>query len=317
MKLIYMGTPEFAVEPLKELAKAGHEIACVVTQPDKPKNRGKKMQPTPVKEAALELDIEVLQPEKIKGNTEFLDYIKSLDADLAVVAAYGKLLPKEMLEATKMGCLNIHASLLPKLRGAAPIQRAILEGYLFSGVTIMKMDEGLDTGNMISKRILSIAGMTSQELHDELMTMGAEMIVEVLDKVEEEGETAIIGEEQDHSQATYAHMIRKEDGLIDFSRTADDILLQINAMEPWPSAYTYYKGTQVKLKDPEWYGSAREPKEPGTILSVSKKGMVIQCRGDLLLIKTVQFANKKAMSVAEYIRGNELEEGTVLGREEI
>ncbi|MDO4482432.1 MAG: methionyl-tRNA formyltransferase [Bacillota bacterium] len=317
MKLIYMGTPEFAVEPLKELVKAGHEILCVVTQPDKPKNRGKKLQPTPVKEAALEMNLEVVQPEKIKGNTEFIEYIKGLGADLAIVAAYGKLLPKEILDAPKMGCLNIHASLLPKLRGAAPIQRAILEGYLFSGVTIMKMDEGLDTGNMISKSILSIAGMTADILHDELMTMGAEMIVEVLKKVEEEGEAAITGEKQDDSQATYAPMIKKEDGRIDFSRRADDILLQINALEPWPSAFTYYKGTQVKLKDPEWYGSAREYREPGTILSVSKKGVVIQCGGDLLLIKKVQFANKKAMSVAEYIKGNELEEGVVLGREEI
>lgn len=315
MKLIYMGTPEFAVEPLKKLFKEGHDMVCVVTQPDKPKNRGKKLQPTPVKEAALSLGLEVIQPERIKGNTEFEDYIKSLNADLAVVAAYGQILPKEILEAPRLGCLNIHASLLPKLRGAAPIQRAIMEGYLFSGVTIMKMDEGLDTGDMISKNIISIAGMTSEELHDELMSIGADMIAELLKKVEAEGEKALVGEKQDDSQATYAKMIRKEEGLIDFKKTGDDILLQINALTPWPSAYTYYKGTQVKLKDPEWYGSARTYREPGTIVSVSKKGLVIQCNGDLLLVKTVQFANKKAMSVAEFIKGNELEEGVVLGKE--
>ncbi len=313
MKILYMGTPEFAVEPLKALAKAGHEIVCVVTQPDKPKNRGKKLQPTEVKEAALALGLEVIQPEKIKGNEEFLEYIKSLNADIGVVAAYGKILPKEVLDAPRLGCVNIHASLLPKLRGAAPIQRAIMEGYLFSGVTIMKMDEGLDTGNMLSKKIISIAGMTGSQLHDELMFIGAEMIVELLENLELEGEAVLKGEEQDHSKATYAHMISKKDGLIDFNKRADDILLQINALEPWPSAYTFYKGEQVKLKDPEWYGSAREPRECGTILDVSKDGMVIQCNGDLLRIHTIQFPGKRAMSIQEYIKGNELESGVVLG----
>jgi len=313
MKLIYMGTPDFAVGPLEYIVKAGHEVVCVVTQPDKPKNRGKKVQPTPVKEAALNMGIEVVQPEKVKGNQEFADYIKSLDADLAVVAAYGKILPKEILDAPKYGCVNIHASLLPKLRGAAPIQRAILEGYLYSGITIMKMDEGLDTGDMLYKNMLSITGMTSEELHNELMIMGAEMIVEFLDKVEKKGENAFVGEKQDDSQATYAPMISKEEGLVDFKNTAEDIFLQINALDPWPCAYTYYKGTQMKLKDPEWYGSAREERTPGTIVKVSKEGMLIHCNGDMLMIHTIQFPNKKAMPVGEYIKGNELEEGVVLG----
>lgn len=315
MRVIYMGTPEFAVEPLKELVKAGHEVVCVVTQPDKPKNRGKKMQPTPVKEAAERLGLPVIQPEKVKNNPEFLEYIEHLEAEVAVVAAYGKILPKEILEAPKYGCLNIHASLLPKLRGAAPIQRAILEGYLFSGISIMKMDEGMDTGRVISKRIMGISGMTSQDLHDELMCMGAEMILEILENLEKEGDSAIIGEAQDHAQATYAPMIRKEDGLIDFSKTADDILLQINALDPWPSAYTYYKGQQVKLKDPEWYGSSGDT-DWGKILEVSKKGMLVQCNGSLLLVKTVQFPNKRAMPVEEYIKGNELDAGVILGKTE-
>ncbi|MBR6700743.1 MAG: methionyl-tRNA formyltransferase [Firmicutes bacterium] len=313
MKLIYMGTPDFAVGPLEYLLKAGHEIVCVVTQPDKPKNRGKKVQPTPVKEAALKFGLEVVQPEKVKDDKEFADYIKGLDADLGIVAAYGKILPKEILEAPKMGCVNIHASLLPKLRGAAPIQRAILEGYLYSGITIMKMDEGLDTGDMLYKNMLSITGMSAEELHNELMIMGAEMIVEFLDKVEKEGEAAFVGEKQDDSLATYAPMIRKEEGLVDFTKTAEDIFLQINALDPWPCAYTYYKGTQMKLKDPEWYGSARVERTPGTIVRADKEGLLVQCNGDMLMIHTIQFPNKKAMPVGEYIKGNELEEGVVLG----
>ncbi len=316
MKIIFMGTPDFAVEPLKAIAAAGHDIVCVVTQPDKPKNRGKKMQPTPVKAAAELLGITVIQPEKVKNNEEFLEYIKSLDADIAVVAAYGQILPVEVLETPKYGSINIHASLLPKLRGAAPIQRAILEGYLFSGVTIMKMEAGLDTGDMITKKLVEITGMNSEELHDELMYMGAELVVELLKKVEAEGADALKGEKQDDSKATYAKMIRKEEGLLNFNCPANDVALRMNAMTPWPSAYTYYKGSQIKLRDPEWYGSAREYREPGTILEVSKDGVVIQCKGDLLRIHSIQIPGKKFMNIREFIKGNTLEEGVVLGTEE-
>lgn len=317
MKVIYMGTPEFAVDALRNIVDKGHEVVCVVTQPDKPKNRGKKLQPTPVKEAALELGIEVVQPEKVKDNEEFLEYIKEKDADIAVVAAYGQILPKEILEAPKYGCVNIHASLLPKLRGAAPIQRAILGGYMYSGVTLMKMDEGLDTGDMIAKTMISIGGMSGEELHNELMGIGAIMIADLLAKIENEGDDALKGEPQDHSQATYAHMVKKQEGIIDFNKPADEICRQINAFDPWPSAYTTYKGKTVKFKNPEWYGSVwrEEQKECGTIVKVSKQGLVVQCKGDYLLINTIQAAGKRAMSIAEYIKGNELEEGVVLGQE--
>ena len=315
MKIIYMGTPEFAVEPLKRLKADGHEIALVVTQPDRPKNRGKKMLPTPVKEAALEMGLEVVQPEKVKGNEEFLEKVRELDADIAVVAAYGQILPKEVLEAPRLGCLNIHASLLPKLRGAAPIQRALLEGYLYSGITIMKMNEGLDTGDMIDKRIVSISGMTSDELHDELMDLGAEMISELLGLAETQGEEALRGEPQDDAQATYAPRIEKTEALVDFNETADDAFLKINAMDSWPGAYTYYKGQMMKMKDPEWYGSDYTDSKCGEILEVSKKGIVIKCRDSQLLVKTIQFPGKRAMSVAEFIKGNELEEGVILGQE--
>ncbi|MBQ3390642.1 MAG: methionyl-tRNA formyltransferase [Firmicutes bacterium] len=315
MKIIYMGTPEFAVEPLKRLKSDGHEILAVVTQPDRPKNRGKKMLPPPVKEAALEMGLEVLQPEKIRGNEEFIGRIRELDADVAVVAAFGQILPKEVLEAPKLGCLNIHASLLPKLRGAAPIQRALMEGYLYSGITIMKMDEGLDTGDMITKRIVSITGMTADMLHDELMEMGADMISDLLGLAETQGEEALRGEPQDDSQATYAPRIDKKEALIDFHETADDVFLKINAMDSWPGAYTYYKGRQMKMKDPEWYGSDYKESKCGEILKVSDQGIIIKCRDSQLLVKTIQFPGKRAMSVKEFIRGNELETGVILGQE--
>lgn len=316
MRIIYMGTPEFAVEALDRIAKAGHEVVLVVTQPDKPKNRGKKLQPTPVKEKALDLGIEVVQPEKVKGNAEFLEKIKSVEAELAVVAAYGQILPEEVLEAPKYGCVNIHASLLPFLRGAAPIQRAIIEGYAYTGVTLMKMDKGMDTGNIITKRMTGLNGVTGGELHDELMDMGGEMIVELLAKVEAEGPDVLKGTPQDHEKATYAPMLKKSEGLIDFDTPADDICLKINGMDPWPSAYTTYKGETVKLRNPEWYGTARpsEDQEPGTIMKVSKEGMLVKCRGSLVMIHTIQFPNKKSMSVGEYIKGNSLEEGVVLGK---
>ena len=315
MRIIYMGTPEFAVEPLKRLKADGHDIVAVVTQPDKPKNRGKKMLPTPVKEAALEMGLEVLQPEKIRGDEEFLDRIRELDADVAVVAAFGQILPKEVLEAPKLGCLNIHASLLPKLRGAAPIQRALMEGYLYSGITIMKMDEGMDTGDMITKQIVSITGMTADILHDELMELGANMISDLLALAETQGAEALQGEPQDDSQATYAPRIDKKEALVDFNETADDVFLKINAMDSWPGAYTYYKGKQMKMKDPEWYGSDYKESKCGENLKVSDTGIIIKCRDSQLLVKTIQFPGKRAMSVADYIRGNELETGVILGQE--
>lgn len=315
MRIIYMGTPEFAVEPLKRLKADGHDIVAVVTQPDRPRDRGKKMLPTPVKQAALEMGLEVLQPERIRDNPEFIERIREMDADVAVVAAFGQILPKEVLEAPKLGCLNIHASLLPKLRGAAPIQRALMEGYLYSGITIMKMDEGLDTGDMITKQIISITGLTADILHDELMELGANMISDLLSLVETQGEEALRGEPQDDERATYAPRIEKKEALVDFNETADDVFLKINAMDSWPGAYTYYKGKQMKMKDPEWYGSDYTESKCGEILKVSDKGIIIKCRDSQLLVKTIQFPGKRAMKVAEYIKGNELETGVILGQE--
>ncbi len=315
MKVVYMGTPEFAVQSLKEIAAAGHEVVLVVTQPDRPKNRGKKVVPTPVKEAALELGIEVVQPERVKNNQEFLEQLKSVEPDIAVVAAYGQILPQEVLDVPKYGCVNIHASLLPFLRGAAPIQRAILEGYMFTGISLMKMDIGMDTGDVIRKSIVDINGLTAGILHDELMYLGAEMIVELLKDVEKNGADALKGTPQEHEKATYAPMLTKAEAEIDFNKAADEVALLINGMDPWPVAYTKYKGETVKIRGPEWYGTTRpgEDDPPGTILKVTKEGMLVMCKGSLLMIHSVQFPNKKAMPVGEYIKGNSLEEGVILG----
>lgn len=215
MNVVFMGTPKFAVPTLEALAQAGHEISGVITQPDAMRDRGKKLQPTPVKEKAVELGIPVYQPAKIKNNEEFLATLKELAPDVIVVAAYGKILPAEVLIIPPLGCVNVHASLLPKYRGAGPIQRAILEGEEKTGITIMYMAEGLDTGDMLSKAETSIEKKTAEELTEELALMGGKLLVETLPLLES-GE--IQGEVQDDSLATYAPMISKKDGQIDFEK---------------------------------------------------------------------------------------------------
>ena len=220
MKIVYMGTPDFAVGPLAAIAEAGYEIGYAVTQQDKARNRGKKIQFTPVKTKAMELDIPVLQPERVKGDEEFLKTLEEYAPDVIVVAAYGQILPEEVLTLPKYGCINIHASLLPRHRGAAPIQRAILCGDEKTGVTIMQMEKGLDTGDMLLKKECSIDSKTADELHDELAEMGAQLIVEFLDRLSAGNPPEPV--KQDDSLSTYAPMIFKEDGRIDFDRPAEE-----------------------------------------------------------------------------------------------
>lgn len=312
MKIVYMGTPEFAVPPLVKLYENGYHVGLVVTQPDKARDRGKKVQFPPVKEKAVEYGLEVIQPEKIRGNEEFIGKIREIDPDLIVVAAYGKLLPAELIHIPRLGCINIHASLLPKFRGAAPIHRSIMEGEETTGVTLMYMEEGLDTGDMISARSTRIGKKTTAELHDELSEMGADLLVKTLPYIEQgiNGRT-----KQDDSLATYAPMIFKEDCLVDFSKPPIVIERLIQGLNSWPGAYTTYHGEQMKL----WEAEALDEtvnKPGGTIIGASNQGIKVAAGGRALLLKRIQMPGKKAMDVSEYLKGNRIEIGDVLGRSE-
>jgi methionyl-tRNA formyltransferase len=308
MNIVFMGTPEFSVPTLDALVKAGHQVSLVVTQPDKAKDRGKKIQFTPVKEKAVELGLSVTQPEFLRNNQRFLSKLRESDPDLIVVAAYGKILPKEILELPRYGCVNVHASILPRHRGAAPIQQAILSGDEYSGVTIMQMDQGLDSGDMIATVKTLIGGYTADQLHDELMTKGADLLVEVLPSIEDG--TAIYAK-QDHDLATYAPMIHKEMGRIPFQQSPLEIERLIRAMDSWPGAYCNYKGQLLKIwESMPLEGSVEEA--PGTIVEVSGEGLKIACGGGYLLATTIQLPGKKRMVVKEFLKGNSIEKGVVL-----
>ena len=310
MKLIYMGTPDFAVPPLEMLYENGYEIGLVVTQPDKARDRGKKVQFPPVKEKAMEYGIEILQPEKVKGNPEFINRIKASDPDIIIVAAYGKILPLEILEIPRLGCINIHASLLPKYRGAAPIQRSIINGEEKTGITLMYMEEGLDTGDMIASKATNIENKTADMLHDELAKIGGELLIENMQYIEQ-GQIARI--KQDDSKASYAPMIFKKDGLIDFSKSPEEIERLIRGLNTWPGAYTIYHNEQMKL----WQAEALDiisVKPFGTILKFSEKGIEVAAGGRTLLITRLQMPGKKAMTVADYLKGNRIDANTVLGK---
>ncbi|MFV0516248.1 MAG: methionyl-tRNA formyltransferase [Aminipila sp.] len=308
LKTVYMGTPEFAVPGLEALYNSGHEIGFVVTQPDKARDRGKKVQFTPVKEKAVELGIEVIQPERVKGNEEFFKRLKDYNPDLIVVAAYGKILPIEIINLPPLGCINIHASLLPRWRGAAPMQRAIIEGDVYTGITLMYMEEGLDTGDMIAKKEVAILRKTAAQLHDQMAVLGAELLKEQLPKIVTGN---IIREKQDESLATYANMIFKKDGKIDFSKTPEEIERLIRGLDSWPGAYTTYMGQVMKV----WEADATDEKcsEPyGTIIDVSDKGIKVSAGGKVLIINTIQMPGKKRVAVKEFLKGNHLEKGEIL-----
>ena len=309
MKIVYMGTPEFAVPALEKMCENGYRAELVVTQPDKARDRGKKMQFPPVKEKALALGIEVIQPESIRGNEVFLARIKEIGPDLIVVAAYGKILPVELLRIPRLGCVNIHASLLPKFRGAAPIHRSIIEGEKTTGGTLMYMEEGLDTGDMIASRSTEIGKKTTAELHDELAVMGADLLVETLPLIEKGscGRT-----KQDESKATYAPMVFKKDGLVDFRRSPEEIERLIRGLNSWPGAYTTYRGEPVKLWSAEAVDEIAD-KPDGTILEVSNRGIKVAAGGRALLLKKIQMPGKKAMDVSEFLKGNKIAAGEVLG----
>ena len=308
MNIVFMGTPDFASVILEQLMKAGYPVSCVVTQPDKAKDRGKKIQFTPVKEKALVYGLPVLQPEKIKGNEDFLSRMRLLRPDLIVVAAYGQILPVSLLELPAFGCVNVHASLLPKLRGASPIQHAILSGERMTGVTIMQMGEGLDTGDMLAKREVEIGLKNAGQLHDALAQAGAELLIEILPKIEKR---SLQPKAQDEREASYAGLIRKEDGRIDFSKTPEEIERMIRAFDPWPGAFCNYKGKMMKL----WAAqplSESSQSAYGTIISATNEGVKISFKNGVLLVTEIQMPGKKRVKAADYLRGNSIEPGIIL-----
>ena len=309
MKTVFMGTPDFAAVILEALAKSRHEIAYAVTQPDKAKNRGKKIQYTPVKELALEKGIEVLQPEKVRGNEDFIGQMRKCAPDIMIVAAYGQILPKEILELPKYGCINVHASLLPKLRGAAPIQKAIIDGEKETGVTIMQMAEGLDTGDMLLKESVEIGDMNYSRLHDRLAQIGSGLMLRALDLIEE---GKIQPEKQDDSLSTYAHMISKADGKIDFSKSPEEIERLIRGFDPWPGAFCSYGDEAMKLWKARPLEESTEEYAFGEILSADEMGIKIACGGRALLVTEIQVPGKKRVSVKEYLKGNKIEKGRIL-----
>lgn len=308
MKVIYMGTPDFSVGALEAIIKAGHEVVLVVTQPDKPKGRGKAMQASPVKECALSHGIEVFQPSKIR-ESENVEYLRKFGADIFVVAAFGQILPKSILDMPKYGCVNIHASLLPKYRGAAPIQWAVINGDEVTGVTTMLMNEGIDTGDMIAKKQVRLAeDETGGSLFDRLADTGAELIVETM-KMLEEGTAEFTP--QNSEEATHTSMISKELGSIEWSKPAAEIERLIRGLNPWPSAYTRLKGKTFKI----WKARVVEVSssdKPGTIIKIGKDELLVQTGEGALSLIEVQLEGKKRMDVASFLRGCQIEEGIVL-----
>ncbi|MFR7988284.1 MAG: methionyl-tRNA formyltransferase [Anaerotignum lactatifermentans] len=308
MRVIFMGTPDFAVPSLEALLTK-HEVVLVVTQPDKPKGRGKKMVPTPVKACALEHGIPVLQPEKVK-EPEFVEQLRSYEPDLIAVTAFGQILSEPILEMPKYGCINVHGSLLPKYRGAAPMQWSIIDGEKVTGITTMYMAKGLDSGDMLLKAEVEITDEdTFATIHDKMAVTGANLLLDTLDQLEAGTLERI---PQDHDAATYAPMITKETGHIDWSKNRQDIINLIRGLNPVPAAYTIYEEEVLKIfgaviSDVQTDGAAN-----GEIVAVVKKGFVVKCGGGCLLITEVQARGGKRMMTDAYLRGHAMKEGILL-----
>lgn len=324
MRVIFMGTPDFSVGTLEALIAAGHDVCLAVTQPDKPKGRGGKMQYTPVKEKALFYDIPVYQPKRVR-DPECVEELRKYNADVIVVIAFGQILPKSILELTPYGCINVHASLLPKYRGAAPIQWAVIDGESVSGVTTMQMDEGLDTGDMIMKTEVPIAAdETGESLHDKLAAAGAALCVKTL-KALEDG--TAVHEKQGESPTAYAKMLTKELGNIDWTQPAVKIERLIRGLNSWPGTYSHWNGKVMKIWRAEAHtaeegakyaqdtAGGEEPAQPGTVLSVGKNDFTVQTGDGVLRILEVQMPGKKRMETGAFLRGNTMEPGDILTQE--
>lgn len=304
-----MGTPDFAIASLNALLEAGHDVVAVITQPDKPKGRGKKLAYPEVKLRALELGLPVHQPEKVK-DAAFLELLRGYAPEVIVVVAYGRILPQAILDLPKYGCINVHGSLLPEYRGAAPIQRAVYDGKQESGVTIMQMDAGMDTGDMLLQGCLPISDCdTSGTMFDKLAVLGGELLVHTLDGLQR---GMITPKRQDEEKATYAARILKEDEMIDWSRSAQAIHCQIRALAPSPGAYTLWQGQRLKIWKSQltdgMYGQA-----PGTVVQADRDGLLVQTGQGCLSLLEVQPAGKKVMSARDFCNGAAVHVGVHFG----
>jgi methionyl-tRNA formyltransferase len=306
-RVIFMGTPEFACPTLQTLIDRGDHVVAVVTQPDRPKGRGQKLMAPPVKELALKHGIPVHQPLKVR-NPEVIELIRELHPDVIVVVAFGQILPKALLEIPPGGCINVHASLLPRYRGAAPLNWCIVNGEHETGVTTMLMDVGLDTGPMLLKRSTPLDGNEDiVSLHDRMSTMGAELLSETMDALEA---GTIVPQEQDSDQSCYAPMLKKEDGLVNWYRDAGTIHNQVRGLVVWPGAYTFLDGQVLKIyRSRVSTGSGL----PGTVLRADKKGLEVACLTGSLIIEEMQLAGKKRLDAASFLSGYTVPEGTQLG----
>ena len=307
MKIIFMGTPDFAAASLEALIDSRHEIQAVVTQPDKPKGRKGELTPSPVKVIAKREGIKVYQPLKVRDE-EFVDTLRAYNPDVMVVVAFGQIIPLSILKMPKYGCVNIHGSLLPKYRGAAPIQWAVLDGEKETGITTILMDEGIDTGDILLKKTIKIdTDETSGSLFDKLMALGAETILETLDELEKGNLTPT---KQGESPTAYAKMLTKAMGLIDFTRSAKELDCFVRGMDPWPSAYTLLAGKTLKL----WKVRAVEKSgKAGSVIEIGKESFTIACGEGAIEVLEVQLEGKKRMSAGDFLKGSTLNKGQELG----
>lgn len=310
MRIVFMGTPDFSVPALEALVRGGHEVAAAVTQPDKPKGRGKAVQMTPVKEKALELGIPVYQPVKVR-DPEFVELLGGLQPDAVVVVAFGQILPKAVLDIPRYGCINIHASLLPKYRGAAPIQWVIIDGEKETGITTMYMDEGLDTGDMLEKTVIPLDEKeTGGSLHDKLAAAGGRLILSTLKGLEE---GTLKGTPQGDGETCYAKMLKKSLGDIDWTMDGAAIERLIRGLNPWPSAYTCLNGKTLKIWEADVLDQEYDA-APGTVVKSGKEEMIVQTGKGSLRLRSVQLEGKKRMDIPSFLRGYSVEEGTILER---
>lgn len=309
MKIVFMGTPEFAVPCLQKIIDEGHEVLAVVTQPDKPKGRGKKLAMPPVKELALKYNLDVYQPVKAREES-FVEKLKEINPELIVVVAFGQILPKSILDIPKFGCVNVHASLLPKYRGAAPLNWVIINGEEKTGVTTMYMDVGLDTGDMILKSEIPLDDeITAGELHDKMMIDGANVLKETIDLI---AQGKAPREKQNDDETCYSPIMDKTLGNIDWNKSAKDIHNLVRGVNPWPSAYTTYENQTMKIWKTKVVDKNSD-KAPGTILKVDKEGIEVNTGNGVIQISEIQMSGKKRMVVSEYIKGNTISTDIVLG----
>lgn len=310
MRIVFMGTPDFAVPSLKALYDKGYDICSVVAQPDRPKGRGNKLAAPPVKAAALEMGLEVHQPQKIKS-PEFVRFLTDIKPDIIIVVAFGQLLSKEILDIPAFGCINVHASLLPRLRGAAPINWSIINGDEVTGITTMYMDIGLDTGDMLARKEVRIGKDTNaKELHDELSIAGAEVLLKTIEDILS---GCSIRTKQNNEEATYAPILTKDMGKIDWSWDCKKIYDLIRGTYPWPGAFSYYNDKMFKIYTSKPVDAERLNTDWGKIIEVNTDSIVISCGKGFLSISEIQFENQKRMKVEDYLRGHSIENNIFIG----